>query len=484
MGKSGKRKSRSDGSDQSTAAEKGMGAKKSRTSARANAGSKRSSPPQSTAAKKGKTSSSSPQPPQKAGKKRQRSSCSPPDASESAKTKASWEEFEEKCRLAGVAPTAKDAKAFFEQHRKEFKLHRVSGPVEFPENWRDMLLAKEQHEDALTEETYAMVVRAVVFVFLLVLIFASLRVLTDACAFLSFARPFTTQALNLNAQGEQSLKQLCGDDLMKAELDQISTLPQPVLFAMKVVRENEKPVRSSLPANVKKGDLEKLREALDATLSPTIEQLKEKECLINQVYELLSDGQQVIMKEIDSADFQLPPIPKAGKTVVENVSTTTMIPADIGEYLQFANKCFHRDIRTVSSIFSSIHVNLHLFTAVFICFSLTATFHSLLFTMNIQDKTEEEMLEELNKHLLIWQWRQDQIFAEKPPSPEIGDFEIDNAGINILLGIAAGYLKSGDDLKNACAVSSDLLLDPETAKLELASDAHGGGAYGHYWAGR
>lgn len=104
--------------------------------------------------------------------------------------------------------------------------------------------------------------------------------------------------------------------------------------------------------------------------------------------------------------------------------------------------------------------------------------------MNIQDKTEEEMLEELNKHLLIWQWRQDQIFAEKPPSPEIGDFEIDNAGINILLGIAAGYLKSGDDLKNACAVSSDLLLDPETAKLELASDAHGGGAYGHYWAGR
>ena len=61
---------------------------------------------------------------------------------------------------------------------------------------------------------------------------------------------------------------------------------------------------------------------------------------------------------------------------------------------------------------------------------------------------------------------------------------MDNAGINILLGIAAGYLKTGDDLKDVCAFSSDLLLDPETAKLELASDAHGGGAYGHYLLGR
>ena len=293
---------------------------------------------------------------QSADRKRPRPKDSPPDASESAKAKLSWEEFEELCRFAGIVPTDKEAKAFFAQHRKNFKPHHVSGPVEVPENWEDMLLAKMQLEDALTEETYAMVVSTVVFIFLLVLVLASSRVLTDVCAFLSFARPFTTsttQALDLNAQGEQSLKDLCGGDLVKATLEQISTLPQPILFAMKVVRDYEKPDRKSLPANVKKGNLEKLREALDATLSPTTEQLKEKECLINQVYVLLSKGQQVIMEVKDSADFQLPPMPKAGKTVVENVSVNTMLPADINEYLEFAKNCFRRDIRTVRVTFWS-----------------------------------------------------------------------------------------------------------------------------------
>lgn len=104
--------------------------------------------------------------------------------------------------------------------------------------------------------------------------------------------------------------------------------------------------------------------------------------------------------------------------------------------------------------------------------------------MCAQDVTEEKMLADLKQHLLIWQWRQTQIFDKKKPSPEIGEFETANAGINILLGIAAGYLKSGDDLKKVCAFSSDLLLDPKTAKLEFASDAHGGGAHGHYLLGR
>ena len=177
------------------------------------------------------------------------------------------------------------------------------------------------------------------------------------CAIPLFAHPPITQAIHLNAQGEESLKALCGDDLKIASLEQVSTLTQPVLFAMMVVRQVSKPDRHSLPANVKKGDLEKLQEALDATLTaggqPTNEQKKELDSLINQVHKMLTKGQPVLMEVTDSVDCQLPSIPKAGETMVEHVSITTMLPADIGKYLNFANDCFCRDIKTVRGILVS-----------------------------------------------------------------------------------------------------------------------------------
>ena len=152
MGKSSKRKSGSGDGGQSTAAKKG------RTRAPANTGSKRSSPPRSTAAKKS-SSSPSPQAPQTAGKKRPRPTDPPPSASESAKAGLSWEEFVGKYEQEGIDVTVKAAREFFEElRRKDFKPHHFSGLVKVPKNWRAMYEAKLQWEDVLTEESYSMVV--------------------------------------------------------------------------------------------------------------------------------------------------------------------------------------------------------------------------------------------------------------------------------------------------------------------------------------
>ena len=166
--------------------------------------------------------------------------------------------------------------------------------------------------------------------------------------------------------------------------------------------------------------------------------------LLVKLLPMLHRGDRPRLSKFDLKEKDLPPIPKAGKKIPVEVEITTTLPKEehVRELLERAGKCYDREID------SNI--------------DLGAT------------------MEDVKMHVLIWAWRQKNIFETIAKSPDVTEFEEMNAAFDAVLGIAAGYLITGERLRRADPLSTDTLRDPDEAKLELANQIRGGGAYAHY----
>ena len=253
------------------------------------------------------------------------------------------------------------------------------------------------------------------------------------------------QAYNLNETAERKLRALIPSGRLEdVQIEHLDKLLQTELFAMFVVRKYRVFDTLMFHQSINKGNLEKVIEIRKGRGPTTPQQEKDMKCLIVWLPPMLRGGDQPCLPKSDLKEADLPPIPKAGEKIQVKVEITTALPKKeyLREWLELADERYVRNI----------DANIDL----------------------------DAIMEDVRMHVLIWEWRQRNCFEEIAKSPDVTDFERLNAGVDAVLGIAAGYLVTGERLRSADPLFTDLLRNPVEAKLELAADSRRGGAYAHY----